>query len=100
MLGSLWVLLLSILLVGLQLLANTAWSRLFFEHKQSTATQVDIVIMLGLTTLAIGIFVNVNMLATWLVVPYWLWVALTLHASILRLHRAKAPIHRGQHYGF
>ncbi|WP_425348185.1 hypothetical protein [Vreelandella olivaria] len=38
---------------------------------------MDIVILLGLTTLAAGIFANVNMLGYLAMVPYWLWVALT-----------------------
>jgi tryptophan-rich sensory protein len=54
------------------------------------AALVDIVLLLGLITLAIGLFAQVNSLAAWLMVPYWLWVALALalNATILRLNSA------------
>ncbi len=75
---------------GVQLLANAAWSWLFFGRKQMAAALVDIVLLLGLITLAIGLFAQVNSLAAWLMVLYWLWVALALalNATILRLNSA------------
>ncbi|UXZ54345.1 tryptophan-rich sensory protein [Halomonas sp. 7T] len=75
---------------GLQLVANAAWSWLFFGRKQIDAALVDIVLLLGLITLTIGLFVNVSALAAGLMVPYWLWVALALalNTSILRLNKA------------
>ncbi|WP_030070591.1 TspO/MBR family protein [Halomonas alkaliantarctica] len=80
-----------LIVYGLQLLVNAAWSWLFFGRKQITTALADIVLLLGLITLAIVLFANVSLLAAWLMVPYWLWVALalTLNTSILRLnHRA------------
>ncbi|AVI62240.1 TspO/MBR family protein [Halomonas sp. GFAJ-1] len=75
---------------GLQLVANAAWSWLFFGRKQMGAALVDIALLLGLITLTIGLFINVSALAAWLMVPYWLWVALALalNTSILRLNKA------------
>ncbi|KAE8438752.1 TspO/MBR family protein [Vreelandella piezotolerans] len=80
----------SLAVYGAQLLANAAWSWLFFGRKQIGAALVDIVVLLVLITLAIGLFAQVNTFAAWLMVPYWLWVALALalNATILRLNRA------------
>lgn len=79
-----------LIVYGLQLAANAAWSWLFFGRKQIDAALVDIVLLLGLITLTIGLFVNVSALAAGLMVPYWLWVALALvlNTSILRLNKA------------
>lgn len=80
----------SLIVYGLQLVSNAAWSWLFFGRKQIGTALVDIVLLLSLITLAIGLFVNVSVLAAWLMVPYWLWVvlALALNTSILRLNKA------------
>ncbi|XGA78772.1 tryptophan-rich sensory protein [Halomonas sp. CH40] len=79
----------SLAVYGLQLVANAAWSWLFFGRKQVAAALMDIALLLGLITLAIVLFANVSVLAAWLMVPYGLWVllALTLNATILRLNR-------------
>ena len=81
----------SLAVYGLQLVANAAWSWLFFGRKQVAAALMDIALLLGLITLAIVLFANVSVLAAWLMVPYWLWVllALTLNATILRLNRCQ-----------
>lgn len=80
----------SLIVYGMQLVSNAAWSWLFFGRKQIGTALVDIVLLLSLITLAIGLFVNVSVLAAWLMVPYWLWVvlALALNTSILRLNKA------------
>ena len=80
----------SLAVYGAQLLANAAWSWLFFGRKGIAAALADIVLLLGLITLTIGLFAQVNALAAWLMVPYWLWVALALalNASIWRLNSA------------
>ena len=74
----------------LQLLVNAAWSWLFFGRKQIVAALADIVMLLALITIAIALFFQVNTLAAWLMVPYWLWVglALALNANIVRLNKA------------
>lgn len=73
----------------LQLFANAAWSWLFFGRKQIAAALADIVVLLGLITVAIALFSQVSTLAAWLMVPYWLWVALALalNATIWRFNR-------------
>lgn len=77
--ASLWV-------YALQLLANAAWSWLFFGRKQIVAALGDIALLLILILLAIFLFAKVSGLAAWLMVPYAFWVALalTLNASIWR----------------
>ncbi|MDR5898506.1 tryptophan-rich sensory protein [Halomonas vilamensis] len=78
----------SLIVYGIQLLANAAWSWLFFGRKQITAALANIVLLLGLITVAIVLFAKVSALAAWLMVPYWLWVALALalNAAVLRLN--------------
>ncbi|HSP32105.1 MAG TPA: TspO/MBR family protein [Halomonas sp.] len=68
----------SLVIYALQLLANAAWSWLFFGRKQIASALIDIVVLLGLITIAIVLFSQVSTLAAWLMVPYWLWVALAL----------------------
>ncbi|SER46606.1 TspO and MBR related proteins [Vreelandella subterranea] len=71
---------------ALQLVANAAWSWLFFGRKQITAALGDIALLLVLIMLAIIVFAKVSALAAWLMVPYALWVALALalNATIWR----------------
>jgi len=78
----------SLAVYALQLLANAAWSWLFFGRKQIAIALVDIVGLLVLITVAIVLFSQVSTLAAWLMVPYWLWVALALglNASIWKLN--------------
>lgn len=80
----------SLMIYALQLGANAAWSWLFFGRKQIAAALVDIVVLLGLITIAIALFSQVSTLAAGLMVPYWLWVtlALALNATIFRLNKA------------
>ncbi|MGS2743530.1 TspO/MBR family protein [Halomonas sp. LS-001] len=80
-----------LIVYGIQLLANAAWSWLFFGRKQIVAALADIVLLLGLITLTIVLFAKVNVLAAWLMVPYWLWVAvaLGLNTAILRLNNRR-----------
>lgn len=71
---------------ALQLVANAAWSWLFFGRKQIAAALGDIALLLMLIMLAIIVFAKVSALAAWLMVPYALWVALALalNATIWR----------------
>lgn len=80
----------SLVVYALQLLANAAWSWLFFGRKQIVAALIDIVVLLALISIAIALFSQVSTLAAWLMVPYWLWVALALalNATIWRLNKA------------
>lgn len=79
---------LGLTLFAAQLVANLAWSALFFWMRSPTAALIDIGllwILLGLTTLA---FFRVSRLAGWLLVPYLAWVsfAAVLNAEIVRLN--------------
>ncbi|MGP9568042.1 MULTISPECIES: TspO/MBR family protein [unclassified Halomonas] len=78
-----------LIVYALQLLVNAAWSWLFFGRKQIVAALADIVGLLSLITVAIAVFSQVSTLAAWLMVPYWLWVALALalNATIWRLNQ-------------
>lgn len=76
----------SLTIYTLQLIANAAWSWLFFGRKQIAAALGDIALLLILIIVAIILFAKVSSLAAWLMVPYALWVtlALALNATILR----------------
>lgn len=76
----------SLVVYSVQLLANAAWSWLFFGRKQIAAALGDIALLLILIIVAIILFAEVSSLAAWLMAPYALWVtlALALNATILR----------------
>jgi|TARA_R110001599_G_scaffold57369_2_gene157698 tryptophan-rich sensory protein len=80
----------SLVVYGVQLMVNAAWSWLFFGRKEIVAALVDIMMLLALITATIALFYQVETLAAWLMVPYWLWVALALalNATIFRLNKA------------
>lgn len=79
----------SLVVYVLQLVANAAWSWMFFGRKQIAVALADIVVLLVLITIAIALFSQVSAFAAWLMVPYWLWVALAfaLNATVWRLNR-------------
>jgi benzodiazapine receptor len=67
-------------LFALHMLANLAWSPLFFAAHQITWALADIAVM-ALSLLAVIVaFARVRPLAAWLLVPYLAWV---LFASVL-----------------
>ena len=72
----------------LQLLANFAWSVIFFGMKMPLLAFVDISIMLVLIALNIRSFKKYSRPAAWLLVPYFLWVsfAAVLNLSIVTLN--------------
>ncbi|MDI1460464.1 tryptophan-rich sensory protein [Catellatospora sp. KI3] len=74
---------------AVQLVLNAVWTPLFFGAGQRGAALVDIVALwlaIGATVLA---FRKVSAPATWLLVPYWLWVsfATALNFSIWQLNQ-------------
>lgn len=73
----------------LQLIANGAWSWLFFGRRDIRMALVDIVILLILLTITIALFAQVSLLATLLMIPYWFWVvfATALTGSIWSKNR-------------
>lgn len=82
---------LPLIIWGVQLLLNAAWSYIFFGRKQIGLALADI----ALLWLAIAAFIvlcwDINRVASLLFVPYLLWVgyAGALNASIL----ARNPVH-------
>jgi tryptophan-rich sensory protein len=76
---------------GVQLLLNAFWSYIFFGRKQIGLALADI----ALLWLAIAAFIvlcwDINRAASWLFVPYLLWVSYAgaLNAAIL----ARNPVH-------
>jgi benzodiazapine receptor len=67
-------------LFGLHLLANLAWSPLFFGAHQMTWALADIAVMALSLLLVMVVFARVRPWAAWLLVPYMAWV---LFASVL-----------------
>lgn len=83
---------------GLHLLANLAWSPLFFGAHLITGALVDAGLMAVTLVAAIWLFARVRPLAAWLLVPYLAWVlfACALNAQLLQLNpgadgQAQAP---------
>lgn len=74
----------AVLLWGLQLAANGAWSWLFFGLHRPGAALIDIVLLLGLILSFVVAARRHSIAASWLFVPYALWVgyAATLNAFI------------------
>ncbi|MBX2805446.1 MAG: tryptophan-rich sensory protein [Hyphomicrobiales bacterium] len=83
--------LLPLVVWGIQLLLNTAWSYIFFARKQIGLALADIVAL----WLSIAAFIilawDINRAAAWLFVPYMVWVsyAAALNATIL----TRNPVH-------
>lgn len=65
----------ALLLFGVQLAANLAWSPLFFARQQIEAAFWLIVAMFGLALLTTLLFATVRRLAAALMLPYLAWLA-------------------------
>jgi benzodiazapine receptor len=65
---------------ALHMLANLAWSPLFFGAHQMTWALADIAVMALSLLLVMVVFARVRPWAAWLLVPYMAWV---LFASVL-----------------
>lgn len=76
------------LVYGLQLLANAAWSWLFFGLHLMFWGFVDILVLLGLSLILIVLFWRIDRLGGALLIPYAIWVlyAATLNGGILLLN--------------
>ncbi|MBN6739534.1 tryptophan-rich sensory protein [Acidithiobacillus sp. MC6.1] len=79
----------ALILYGTQILANAAWSWLFFRLHKPLWALIDLLVLLGLVLTAIGVFVAINKIAALLLVPYglWLFVALYLNWATYWLNR-------------
>ena len=78
----------ALLLFALQLLANTAWSWLFFGWKQGALSFLDIVLLWVLVASTLALFWRIRRLAGLLLVPYLVWVsfAAMLNFSVWQLN--------------
>lgn len=78
----------ALLVFGAQLLVNGFWSILFFGLQNPLLAFIDIVILLALIVYTIKLFKPINKMASWLLIPYSLWVgfATILNISIVILN--------------
>lgn len=79
---------LALLLYGGQLLANAAWSWIFFGRHQIFWALLDLLLLLLLVIACCIVFALLDAWAAWLLLPYLLWllVALYLNATTWRLN--------------
>lgn len=79
----------ALVLYGVQLALNFAWSWLFFGLRSPLAGLLDITLLTVALIATIFAFARVSNAAAWLMAPYLVWVlfALALNASIWRLNR-------------
>lgn len=73
---------------GIQLLLNAGWSYLFFGLKAPFYAFIEILILLAAILFTISLFWKINRKASYLLVPYVLWVsfAAMVNFSIWRLN--------------
>lgn len=81
-----------IVLWGVQLALNAAWSWLFFGKRRMHAALVNIVALVGVLVAFIIAAHPVSPAAAWLFVPYvaWVTVAATLNLRVLQLNPVEA----------
>lgn len=65
----------AVALFVVQLLANLAWTPLFFGAHQVVNSALLIVVMLALTIATAFVFGRIRPLAAWLLVPYLVWIS-------------------------
>lgn len=73
---------------GVQLILNAVWSILFFGAQNPLAALVNIILLLCAIVLTMAFFFRVSKPATYLLIPYLLWVSFAtyLNWSIYRLN--------------
>jgi len=64
----------ALVLFGIQLAANCAWSLIFFSMHKIGAAFVDICILLTMIIATSVAFYSISFLAAWLLIPYIAWV--------------------------
>ena len=79
----------ALLVFGVQLALNVAWSFCFFAQRSPLAGLVDILLLWAAIAVTLVLFWRVDRVAGWLFVPYLGWVtfATALNFSIWRLNR-------------
>jgi translocator protein len=75
---------LALIVFGIQLVLNAAWSFIFFYFQQPGWALADIILLWGFILAMIIVFSKIHRIAAYLQVPYLLWVtfAVVLNASI------------------
>jgi benzodiazapine receptor len=73
---------------GIQLVLNAAWSLIFFGLRRIDLAMIEIVLLWTAIFMTLFTFDRVSKTATWLMVPYLLWVsfAMALNAGFLTLN--------------
>jgi translocator protein len=79
----------ALILFGIQLVLNSLWSIIFFGLKMPLFAFLEIILLLAAILLAIWHFNRISKTASYLLVPYFLWVsfAAILNFSIYWLNR-------------
>ena len=79
----------ALIIFGLQMLLNFAWSFIFFYFKQTGWALVDIIILWLNIIIMIFVFYKINKTAALIQIPYLLWVsfASVLNAAIWILNK-------------
>lgn len=72
---------LALILWGIQLLYNTAWSIIFFGLHAPGAAFVEILFLWVTIAATIYFFARVSRLAAWLLAPYLLWVSFAAYLN-------------------
>lgn len=75
----------ALVVYGIQLLVNFAWSPTFFRFQRPDIALALIVLLWFLILWMLFLFKNISMVAFWLIVPYFVWVsyATSLNAYIV-----------------
>lgn len=73
----------TLVLWGVQLLLNAAWSWLFFGRHELGAALVDILALECAIAALAAIAWHVDRRAAWLLVPYWIWVAYATYLNFM-----------------
>jgi tryptophan-rich sensory protein len=76
---------LPLIVYGVQLLVNFAWSPTFFRFQRPDIALGLITVLWFLILWMLILFKNISMMAFWLIIPYFVWVsyATTLNAYIV-----------------
>lgn len=79
----------AMILYGVQLVLNAAWSGIFFGMKRIGLALAEGLVLLAAVLACMVVFFSIDPLAGWLFVPYALWVsfAMVLTGTLLRLNR-------------
>lgn len=73
---------LSVSFFSIQLFFNLAWTQLFFKMKNPKLALIDIALTIIFTVLTIYYFYQVNYIAAFLLVPYFLWISFASYLNV------------------